>query len=110
MMRRSIAMGLVASLVLVGCGGHRTEEPTAIFGEVIPAENQKPVANAGGVQSVLLLRPVTLDGSDSTDPDRDALTYSWTITSRPAGSASVLSGANTPRATFTPDRGGPICV
>ncbi len=48
--------------------------------------NQTPVANAGLDQSVESGQMVTLDGSTSSDPDSDALAYSWTINSQPAGS------------------------
>jgi len=40
--------------------------------------NGSPVANAGTSQTVNEGVMVTLDGSASTDPDNDALTYKWT--------------------------------
>jgi hypothetical protein len=49
---------------------------------------------------------VTLNGSGSTDANSDPLTYGWTLTARPAGSAAALSGANTVNPTFTPDVAG----
>ena len=45
---------------------------------------------------------LTLDGTGSSDPDNDVLTYSWTLTT-PAGSHATLEGANTATPEFTPD-------
>ncbi|MGO0305128.1 glycosyl hydrolase family 18 protein [Endozoicomonas acroporae] len=39
--------------------------------------NRAPVARAGADQSVVGPVAVTLDGSSSFDPDRDAITYQW---------------------------------
>lgn len=51
-----------------------------------------PVANAGPDQSIHMGNVVTLDGSGSTDPSNNyPLTYSWAITSKPAGSGATLS-------------------
>ena len=61
-------------------------------------ENQPPVADAGADQTVDSEQAgVSLDGSGSTDPDGDPITYSWTQTSGPAVS---LSGANTATPSF----------
>ena len=49
---------------------------------------------------------VTLNGSASSDANGDQLTYSWTLTSRPAGSAAVLAGATTAAPAFTADLAG----
>jgi hypothetical protein len=55
------------------------------------AGNSAPVALAGPDQSVLVGATVELDGSGSTDADGDLLSYSWSITSRPAGSQAQLA-------------------
>ena len=47
------------------------------------AVNSPPTAHAGSDQTVDVGVKVSLDGSASTDPDRDALTYSWTQVSGP---------------------------
>ena len=61
--------------------------------------NQLPAADAGSDQTVSAGSTVTLDGTGSSDPDGDTITYSWSHTS---GSPSItLSGATTSSPTFT---------
>jgi uncharacterized repeat protein (TIGR01451 family) len=60
--------------------------------------NTVPGANAGPDQSVPGFASVVLDGSLSSDPDGDALSYSWTQIS---GTTVVLSGATGTNPTFT---------
>ena len=68
--------------------------------------NAAPVANAGSAQNVLTGTTVTLDGSASSDANNDSLTYSWTLTNKPAGSAAALAGATLAKPTFTADLPG----
>jgi hypothetical protein len=69
--------------------------------------NSPPVANAGPDQdNVAVGAAVTLNGSQSIDPDGNPVVYSWEFFSKPALSAAVLVGANTPSPTFAADRAG----
>ncbi len=65
--------------------------------------NAAPVAVAGNGQNVLTSTLVTLDGSGSTDANRDILTFKWTLANKPANSAAVLSSTSSPKPTFTAD-------
>ena len=65
---------------------------------IADAINNSPNAVAGVSQTVRSGVVVTLDGTQSNDPDGDALTYQWLQTS---GTAVTLSNANAASATFT---------
>lgn len=68
--------------------------------------NLAPVANAGPNVSGLVGDSLTLDGTGSSDPDRDTLTYRWTLPTRPTGSTAALTGADTARPTLMLDVAG----
>jgi hypothetical protein len=65
--------------------------------------NSAPVADAGLDQTVQFGELVQLDGIDSFDVDNDPLTYSWVMTSKPAGSVAALVSPDTSGPSFTPD-------
>lgn len=88
-------------MLLVSCGGGGGG------GGNTGGENQAPAANAGTDQAVEFgSGPVLLDGSGSSDPNGDNITFSWVITNAPGGSVAALSGADTMSPEFTPDQLG----
>lgn len=68
--------------------------------------NLAPTANPGLQQNVLTGSSVMLDGTNSSDPNRDLLSFSWSIVAKPPGSLTNLTGANTPKPSFTADQSG----
>ena len=70
---------------------------------VISSANLAPTAVATVNYSLIIIgETAQLNGAGSTDPETDALSYSWTITAAPPGSTAALVGANTPTPTLTP--------
>jgi len=67
------------------------------------SSNTIPVASAGPDVQVDMGALTTLDGSSSSDADGNTLSYSWSMMSRPSGSAAKLNNANSASPTFTPD-------
>jgi hypothetical protein len=65
--------------------------------------NAAPVANAGSSQTVTAGTLVTLTGAASTDANGDALTYKWTLTTRPSGSSAALSSTSVVSPTIRVD-------
>jgi len=76
----------------------------------ITTTNTAPVADAGSPKNTTVNANVVLDGSHSFDVDHDPLTYSWTFTSFPSGSAATLIGANTASPNFTADVAGQYVI
>jgi hypothetical protein len=74
-----------------------------------PIPNHAPTADAGADRLGLIGQPVALDGTESSDPDQDPLTYKWHFVSAPATSQLTdVSFANgtTPNPSFVPDAQG----
>jgi hypothetical protein len=90
----SLVTACVIGAFLAGCdsagtnGGSQNEAPRA---EVTTSASTIDV----GTQ-------VTLDGSGSSDPDGDDLSFSWALAT-PSGSNAALSDPNAETPTFTPD-------
>lgn len=86
---------LLFTLLIISCEDDESVNP--------PDENNPPVAIAGDDVTVSTGSTVTLDGSNSTDPDGDELSYQWSIASAPAGSTATITNATEVIATFVPD-------
>jgi hypothetical protein len=69
----------------------------------ISSTNIAPTAVAGADQGVIVGSVVTLDGTQSTDPESDPLAFAWVMTALPAGSTAFLVGEQTPAPAFVPD-------
>jgi hypothetical protein len=69
--------------------------------------NMAPTAGATATPMLPLLgQSVSLDGTTSSDPDGDTISYLWRITSKPVGSAALLTNATSATASITPDVSG----
>jgi hypothetical protein len=77
---------------------HDTSSPDSVTITVVGSINRPPVANAGPDQTVVTKSLAQLDGSASTDPDGNPLTYQWAQT---AGTKVTLSSTTAARPTFT---------
>lgn len=72
----------------------------------ISTNNLAPTAAAGDDELVIVFTPVTLDGSASSDPENDSITYAWSLISQPIGSTTVLIDDTTATPMLTPDLPG----
>ncbi|WP_243058324.1 PKD domain-containing protein [Nocardioides sp. SR21] len=97
------AAGSVLTFDLTVSDGARTH--TA---EVTVIVNRAPEADAGSDQLVNHDDSVTLDGSESSDPDGDTLTYAWEQIG--GGTVVALDGANTATPAFTAPFGPDVLV
>ena len=94
---RMVVLSLVCggALVFVGCDSGGTN-----------GGSQPPTADITVSSSTVDAgTQVVLDGSASSDPDGDALSYSWSLDT-PSGSNASLSDPSAEKPTFTPDVGG----
>ena len=72
--------------------------------------NLPPKANAGLDTIGAVGVAVELDGTGSTDPENDSLTYLWSIDSAPDGSTATIGQPTSATATITPDAVGEYVI
>lgn len=92
--------------LIVNDGTSDSSPVTAVITVTEEIVNAVPVASAGLDQSVSTGTTVNLDGSGSSDPDGDSISYLWSWVSAPSGSAAILYGSVTASPTFVPDLDG----
>ena len=102
------ALGLTGRYLKVVVTLTRTlgTDPTPVLSDLTVETNRPPVADPGADRVVSEGDLVTLDGSGSSDPDLDALTYSWALQAGYTGPAVTLSSATAVAPTFTPTDDG----
>lgn len=98
------APGIYEVRLVVDDGTFQAEDVVEIRG------NRGPTADAGPDQSVLVGELVVLDGSGSSDPDGDPLTYTWSLLSQPPASALALRASDSETLEFSPDVQGTYLV
>jgi hypothetical protein len=90
-------------LQLVVSDGTEASTPDSV---TLNVGNVKPIAHAGLDRAVQVGKVIELDGSGSTDVDGDALSYHWTILSKPSDSTSNLSSSDNVMTSITIDSHG----
>ncbi len=73
-------------------------------------ENQPPVADASGPETVAVGTWVQLDGSGSSDPEGTPLNRRWTFVRLPVGSAATLNDTAVENPSFLADEPGEYVV
>lgn len=107
-MKKSTFVLSIFTLLLSACGGGGSGGVVPVVVSPVVVDPQvAPVAAAGSDQTITTANTsVALDGSASSDTNGDSLTYSWSLTSIPEGSAATLSEPAGSSPEFTPDING----
>lgn len=117
MLRLARGLFLVAAVALSGCGGggsSQTPPPPPVVNNppsvvVTMLSGVRRNATTGATLATLGAT-VELSSTGTSDPDGDPLTLTWSLVSRPTGSAASLSSASGTASNFTPDKLGDYIV
>ena len=106
-MFRLLGVGAIA-LVLSACGGGGGGCKLSVGGLACKeyVANIAPVARVSAPVQVVTGSVVSLDGTGSSDANQEPLTFSWTWSAKPQGSAATLSSNTAGQPTFTADVSG----
>ena len=105
--KADVAGTFVASLIV---NDGKVDSPAAATAVSVSTANAEPIANAGVNQNVTLGATVTLDGTNSSDANRDQLTYRWVMMSKPTNSTATLTNPTSAKPTFIADLVGPYVI
>ena len=100
--QRVLALALTS--VIVACGGSNSEV-TETPPVVVPV-NTAPTANAGSDFTIVIGSTATISGKLSSDKEGNTLTYSWSLTSKPAGSSAAINNPMSVDTSFVADQVG----
>jgi NADPH-dependent 7-cyano-7-deazaguanine reductase QueF-like protein len=105
--KADVAGTFVASLIV---NDGKVDSTAAAVPITVASANSEPIANAGINQNVVVGASVTLDGTNSSDANRDQLTFRWVMMSKPTGSAASLSSAVSAKPVFVADTVGTYVI
>ena len=104
MKKKQMMYVLLAGLFFLG-GISCTETDDSVNPEE-PEDNSAPTAVISGENEIGTGVVITLDGSGSSDPDGDELSFSWQLLEKPTGSNATLSSSSSASVDFTADQAG----
>ena len=87
----------VVSLIVTDQNGHSSAPDNVIVSSL----NVPPTADAGSDVSGIVGKTIMLDGSASSDPDFDVISFAWSPAGAPPSSSTSMQGVDTAHPFFT---------
>ena len=103
-----LGASLLATLILAGCGGGGSDTPAPAPVNAAPKVSLQfagtvSTGASGADATATTGADVVLDASGSSDAEGDALSYAWTLVSKPAGSAFAIGASASAKLSIKPD-------